>query len=70
MKVLWICNLPFPEAAEQLHIEASNKEGWISGMMHALFAGEAAGELELHVAFPCPAEDLLLFHLFSVPSEI
>ena len=39
MKVLWICNLPFPEAAEQLHIEASNKEGWISGMMHALFAG-------------------------------
>ena len=58
MKVLWICNLPFPEAAEQLHIEASNKEGWISGMMHALFAGGATGELELHVAFPCPAECL------------
>ncbi|MBQ4259423.1 MAG: glycosyltransferase [Lachnospiraceae bacterium] len=58
MKVLWICNLAFPEAAEQLHIEVSNKEGWVSGLMHALYSSDDAQGLELQVAFPGPEECL------------
>ncbi len=52
MKVLWICNLALPEAAEQLKIEASNKEGWVSGLLHALLAHEKSAGIELEVAFP------------------
>ena len=32
MRVLWLCNIMLPMIAEQLHIEASNKEGWLSGL--------------------------------------
>ena len=32
MKVLWLCNVMMPMIAEQFSLEASNKEGWISGL--------------------------------------
>ena len=44
MKVLWLCNLPLPACAAQLGIEASNKEGWVSGMAEAV----------LTIRFRCP----------------
>ena len=32
MRVLWLCNIILPSAAEELHLKASNKEGWLSGI--------------------------------------
>ena len=32
MKVLWLCNIMLPVIAEYFHLEASNKEGWLSGL--------------------------------------
>lgn len=54
MKVLWLCNIALPMAARQLGLEASNKEGWVSGMAHALLAGCRENHIELSVAFPLP----------------
>lgn len=54
MKVLWVCNIMLPVIAEALHREASNKEGWLSGLL-AQVAAENQGEIQLAVAFPAPA---------------
>ena len=50
MKVLWICNIMLPVIAEALHKEASNKEGWLSGLLEQV-AAENSSDLELAVAF-------------------
>ena len=39
MKVLWVCNIMLPVIAEALHKEASNKEGWLSGLLEQVAAG-------------------------------
>ena len=33
MRVLWVCNIMLPVIAEALHREASNTEGWLSGLL-------------------------------------
>ena len=38
MKVLWVCNIMLPVIAEALHKEASNKEGWLSGLLEQVAA--------------------------------
>ena len=53
MKVLWICNIMLPAIAEALHREASNKEGWLSGLLSQV--AENGNHIELAVAFPAPA---------------
>lgn len=55
MKVLWVCNIMLPVIAEALHKEASNKEGWLSGLLEQV-ATENAGDLELAVAFPAATD--------------
>ena len=55
MKVLWVCNIMLPVIAEALHKEASNKEGWLSGLLEQV-AAENSNDLELAVAFPVPAD--------------
>ena len=45
MKVLWICNIMLPVIAEALHKEASNKEGWLSGLLEQV-AAENSSDLE------------------------
>lgn len=58
MKVLWICNIMLPVIARALQRECSNKEGWLTGLMDALLAGDFP--VELGVAFPiAPGQDLL-----------
>ena len=52
MKVLWVCNIMLPVIAEALHKEASNKEGWLSGLLEQV-AAENSSDLELAVAFRC-----------------
>ena len=56
MRVLWVCNIMLPAIAEALHREASNKEGWLSGLLTQVIS-EAGGNIELAVAFPAPVDD-------------
>ena len=54
MKILWLCNVMMPMIAEQLGLEASNKEGWLSGLASAMLEKGHENEIELAVAFPGP----------------
>lgn len=54
MKILWLCNVMLPLAAEQLHVEATNKEGWISGLAGVTLEKREENKIELAVAFPAP----------------
>lgn len=56
MKVLWLCNVMMPMIAEQLQLEASNKEGWLSGLAAIALQRKDENGIELGVAFPAPAE--------------
>ena len=53
MRVLWLCNIMLPMIAEQLNREASNKEGWLTGIANRVLSKEESG-VELAVAFPVP----------------
>ena len=52
MRVLWLCNIMLPKVAEYLGLEASNKEGWLSGLMTELLSRRSENPIELAVAFP------------------
>lgn len=54
MKVLWLCNVMMPMIAEQLNTEASNKEGWLSGLASVILEKGHESGIELAVAFPAP----------------
>lgn len=54
MRVLWVCNIMLPVIAEQLHMEAGNKEGWIAGLASAVLVGRRESGIELAAAFPAP----------------
>ena len=43
MRVLWVCNIMLPVIAEALHREASNKEGWLSGLLSQIVDREDTG---------------------------
>ena len=54
MRILWLCNMMLPMIAQQFDMEASNKEGWISGLAEVLLTHHAENSIELSVAFPLP----------------
>ncbi len=54
MKVLWLCNVVLPMAAGQFHMEASNKEGWVSGLADTVLRDRRGNAIQLTVAFPVP----------------
>lgn len=54
MKVLWLCNVMLPVIAEGLHLKASNKEGWLSGLADVVLKRRKENNIELTVAFPAP----------------
>ena len=56
MKVLWLCNVALPMIAGQFGLESSNKEGWLSGLAHALLEGRRENDIRLSVAFPMPGK--------------
>lgn len=56
MKVLWICNIMLPVIAQHLGMEASNKEGWLSGLSEILLERHEENKIELHVAYPVADE--------------
>ena len=55
MKVLWLCNVMLPVIAEEFHIEASNKEGWLSGLADTMLKEQQNNGIHLFVACPAPA---------------
>lgn len=52
MKVLWLCNIMLPAVARKLNREASNKEGWLSGLADILLRRGEENGIRLYVAFP------------------
>ncbi len=55
MKVLWICNIMLPVIAQHLKKPASNKEGWLTGLLEEILKPEKSQEenrIKLGVAFP------------------
>ncbi|MCM1189483.1 MAG: glycosyltransferase family 4 protein [bacterium] len=58
MKVLWLCNVMLPVIAKGLNLEASNKEGWLSGLADAVLRRREENRIELTVAFPAPRGQL------------
>ena len=56
MRVLWLCNIMLPMIAEQLNMEASNKEGWLSGLASTVLDKRSENQIELAVAFPIMGE--------------
>lgn len=52
MKVLWLCNIMLPVIAKKLGCEASNKEGWLSGLVTTLLERQMENNISLAVAFP------------------
>lgn len=56
MRILWLCNIMLPVIAKHYHIEASNKEGWLSGLISVVLERKQQNGIELIVAFPAPAE--------------
>ena len=55
MKILWLCNMMLPVIAQHFNIEASNKEGWLSGLADVMLSHHEENGVELSVAFPLPA---------------
>lgn len=56
MKVLWLCNIMLPLVAEHFHMEGSNKEGWLSGLVSVLLERKEENGIELAVAFPVQSD--------------
>lgn len=56
MKILWICNIMLPVVAKYLGLEASNKEGWLTGLSDKILLNQADNHIELAVAFPAAPE--------------
>lgn len=56
MRILWLCNIMLPMIAEHLHMEASNKEGWLSGLAAVVLERQRENGIELAVAFPVQEE--------------
>lgn len=56
MRVLWVCNIMLPFIAESLGMEASNKEGWLSGLAGKLWDRHSKNDIELGICFPVEAK--------------
>lgn len=52
MRVLWVCNVMLPSIAKQLGREASNKEGWVSGLAEMILSRQKENGIVLGIAFP------------------
>lgn len=54
MRILWLCNVMIPMIAEQLNMDSTNKEGWISGLAEIVLKNQKENGIELSIAFPAP----------------
>lgn len=58
MRILWLCNIMLPVIAEHLNREATNKEGWLSGLSDVVLSRQQENDITLAIAFPAPKEIL------------
>ncbi len=56
IRVLWLCNFMLPAVAGKLGMEATNKEGWISGLASVVLKRQQDNDIHLSVAFPVGEE--------------
>uniref|UniRef100_UPI004057A01F glycosyltransferase family 4 protein n=1 Tax=Acetatifactor sp. TaxID=1872090 RepID=UPI004057A01F len=56
MRILWLCNIMLPVIAEHLNREATNKEGWLSGLSDVVLSRQQENDITLAIAFPAPKE--------------
>ena len=56
MRILWVCNIMLPVVAEHLGLEASNKEGWLTGLVNKMLQNQKENHIELGVCFPAQGE--------------
>lgn len=49
MKILWLCNMPLPDAAKEMHIDSGNGGGWLSAEFNQL---KGKPDVELFACFP------------------
>lgn len=52
MKILWVCNTMLPVVAGQFGLEATNKEGWLSGLCDVVMKKQKENGIELALSFP------------------
>ena len=52
MRILWVCNTILPIAAKHFGLEATNKEGWLSGLCDVVLKKQKENGIELALAFP------------------
>lgn len=52
MKILWLCNIMLPAITEQLHMEYSVREGWLTGILSKMTSEKASAEVNLGICFP------------------
>ena len=69
MRVLWLCNFMLPVVAEHLGLEATNKEGWLSGLLSAILQRGQNNDIELAVAFPVSKEQDGYQEVLKLPLE-
>ena len=55
MNILWLCNIIPPVIAKALNLEASNKEGWISGLCDMIVKNNEKNHISLSIASPVNA---------------
>ena len=56
MKVLWVINIMLPQIAQKLGKNATNREGWISGVLGRMC--ESTTEYEVSIAYPVNEYDI------------
>lgn len=56
MRILWVCNIMLPMVAEHMGMEASNKEGWLTGLADTILKKKEDNHIELAIAFPVREE--------------
>ncbi len=52
MRVLWLCNIMLPFIAEQIGVKASNREGWLSGLVDRFEKNTVENQISLGICFP------------------
>lgn len=60
MKILWVLNMLPPMVANKLHMDGSNKEGWITGALSKIMDEVSMGEsdITLSLAYPVSKPEL------------
>lgn len=67
MRVLWVCNIMLPVVAEHLKLEASNKEGWLTGLSTTILRHQKENGIELGVCFPAEENLAEFAQVLQVP---